>query len=231
MQKVLVCDDEHDITESIAIHLKNDGYKVFKCYNGKEAIECLKKNHLDLVIMDIMMPGDNGIKTVEKIRDDSDVPVIFLSAKSEDEDKILGLETGADDYMTKPYNPRELKARVRSLLKRSSITTKKSDKDVYATGGLKLNKNTKTVTLSGRSIKLTSIEYNILLYFMRNMGKVLSSNDIYKEVWNQETAFNIGNSVAVHIRHLRKKIEKNSKAPKYIKVVWGIGYKMEDLSK
>lgn len=227
MKNILVCDDDKEIAESIEIYLTHDGYKVHKCFNGKDAITYLKKNHVDLVIMDIMMPGENGIKVVEKIRDDNDVPVIFLSAKSEDSDILRGFDAGGDDYLTKPYNPLELKARVKSILKRSSITKEKSEKDIYTTGNIKIDKTKKTVTLNDKPLKLTPIEYKILFYFLKNAGKVLSSNDIYKEVWNESEAFNIENTVAVHIRHLRSKIEKSSKNPKYIKVVWGIGYKME----
>lgn len=227
MKQIIVCDDDQEINESISIFLKSDGYKVFKCYNGKEARKCLNKNHIDLIIMDIMMPGDDGLKTVSKIRDTSTVPIIFLSAKSEINDKVNGLEIGGDDYITKPFDPKELKARVKSLLKRSSITSEKKDKKQYKTGNLKLDVDTKKITLGSHVLKVTPIEYKITLFFMKNLGKVLSSNDIYKEVWIESEAFNIENTVAVHIRHLREKIEKNSKEPKYIKVVWGIGYKME----
>lgn len=229
MKQIIVCDDDLEIAESLSLFLQDD-YKVFECHNGKEALDCLNKNHIDLMVMDIMMPGEDGLKTVARIRDDgNNVPVIFLSAKSEDTDKITGLNIGGDDYMTKPFNPLELKARVKSVLKRSSITNDKKEKNVYKTGNLKINKTTKTVTLSNKELKFTPIEFNILVYFMKNLGKVLSSNDIYKEVWNESAAFNIENTVAVHIRHIREKIEKNSKEPKYIKVVWGIGYKMEEV--
>lgn len=227
MKQIIACDDDTAIAESIAIFLKKDGYKVFECHNGKEVLECLKKKHIDLIIMDVMMPGEDGFKTVQRIRDESSVPVIFLSAKSEDTDKIHGLNIGGDDYMTKPFNPLELSARVKSILKRSSITVEKTDKKQYKTGNLKIDHTTKKITLNNKELKVTPIEYNILLYFMKNLGKVLSSNDIYKEVWNESEAFNIENTVAVHIRHIREKIEKNAKDPKYIKVVWGIGYKME----
>lgn len=229
MKQIIVCDDDLEIAEYLCIQLKNEGYKVLECHNGKEALNTLKKNHVDLIIMDVMMPGEDGIKTVSRIREESNVPVIFLSAKSEDNDKIMGLNIGGDDYMTKPFNPLELKARVKSILKRSSITSEQKDKGQYKTGNLKINTATKTVTLGTKAIRFTPIEFNILVFFMKNLGKVLSSNDIYKEVWNQSSAFNIENTVAVHIRHIREKIEKNSKEPKFIKVVWGIGYKMEDI--
>lgn len=228
IKQIIVCDDDLEIAEYLHIQLKNDGYKVFECHNGKEALNTLKQNHIDLIIMDVMMPGEDGIKTVSRIREESNVPVIFLSAKSEDNDKIMGLNIGGDDYMTKPFNPLELKARIKSILKRSSITNEKKEKNIYKVGNLKINNSTKTVMIGTKALKFTPIEYNILLYFMKNLGKVLSSNDIYKEVWNESSAFNIENTVAVHIRHIREKIEKNSKEPKYIKVVWGIGYKMED---
>ena len=224
---ILVCDDDHEINESIAIFLKSEGYRVLKCYNGKEALTNMNKNHIDLVIMDVMMPGEDGIKTVMRIRETSQVPVIFLSAKSEDKDKILGLNVGGDDYITKPFNILELKARIKSILKRSSLTSEKLNKKQYKVGNLKLNLDTKVVSMRSKPIKLTPIEFKILAFFMKNIGKVLSSNDIYKEVWNESEAFNIENTVAVHIRHIREKIEKDSRDPKYIKVVWGIGYKME----
>lgn len=226
---ILICDDDESICESISISLQNDGYKTIKCKNGKEAINALKKQHIDLVIMDIMMPGDDGIKTVSKIRDESSVPVIFLSARSELNDKVSGLNIGGDDYMTKPFEMLELKARIQSILKRSSPSSAGKTNKSYSIGDLKINLESKTVTLKNTTIKFTPIEYKILLHFMKNPGKVLSSNDIYKEVWNESEAYNIENTIAVHIRHIREKIEKDTQNPKYIKVVWGIGYKMEAL--
>lgn len=228
-KQIIICDDDESISESIAISLKNDGYKSIRCKNGKEAIAALNKNHVDLIIMDVMMPGEDGIKTVGRIRENSDVPIIFLSAKSELNDKLSGLSIGGDDYMTKPFEMLELKARVKSIIKRSSSTEEKKSKKQYKVGNLKVNLDTKQVTLRNKPIKLTPIEYKILLYFIKNPGKVLSSNDIYKEVWNESEAYNIENTIAVHIRHIREKIEKDSREPKYIKVVWGIGYKMEAL--
>lgn len=225
--QIIVCDDDADINESIAISLKHDGYKVIKCFNGKEAINALDKNHIDLIIMDIMMPGEDGIKTVERIRETNDVPIIFLSAKSELNDKLTGLNTGADDYITKPFEMLELKARIKSVIKRSSTTIEKLEKKEYSIGNIKVDQDTKTVTIRNKPVKFTPIEYKILVYFIKNAGKVLSSNDIYKEVWNESEAYNIENTIAVHIRHIREKIEKDSREPKYIKVVWGIGYKME----
>lgn len=226
-QKILICDDDFDITETTAIFLKNAGYKVFKCYNGKEALSCLNKNHIDLVIMDIMMPGENGLTTVSRIRETSSVPIIFLSAKSEISDKVTGLDIGADDYMTKPFAKEELISRIKAILKRSTIATETTNKNTYEVGSLKIDHAAKVITLNDKSVKLTPIEYKILAYFMKNTGKVLSSNDIYKEVWEDNEAYNIENTIAVHIRHIREKIEENTKDPKYIKVVWGIGYKME----
>lgn len=227
--QIIVCDDDADINESIAISLRHDGYKVIKCFNGKEAISALDKNHIDLIIMDIMMPGEDGVKTVARIRETSDVPIIFLSAKSELNDKLAGLNIGGDDYMTKPFEMLELKARIKSIIKRSSSTIEKTEKKQYKIGNIKVDQDTKTVTIRNKPIKFTPIEYKILVYFIKNAGKVLSSNDIYKEVWNESEAYNIENTIAVHIRHIREKIEKDSREPKYIKVVWGIGYKMEAL--
>ena len=227
--QIIVCDDDVDINESIAISLRHDGYKVIKCFNGKESINALEKNHIDLIIMDIMMPGEDGIKTVSRIRETSDVPIIFLSAKSELNDKLSGLNIGGDDYMTKPFEMLELKARIKSIIKRSSSTIEKSEKKQYKIGNIRVNQDTKIVTIRNKPIKFTPIEYKILVYFIKNAGKVLSSNDIYKEVWNESEAYNIENTIAVHIRHIREKIEKDSREPKYIKVVWGIGYKMEAL--
>lgn len=227
--QILICDDDVDINESLSIYLKKDGYKIIKCFNGKEALAALDKNHVDLIIMDVMMPGEDGIKVVERIRETSDVPIIFLSAKSELNDKIKGLEIGGDDYMTKPYEILELKARIKSIIKRSSATTEKKEKKEYKIGNLRIDQDSKQVTLRNKPIKFTPIEYKIIVYFAKNPGKVLSSNDIYKEVWNESEAYNIENTIAVHIRHIREKIEKDSREPKYIKVVWGIGYKLEAL--
>lgn len=228
-KQIIICDDDESINESIAISLRNDGYKTIQCNSGKEALAALNKNHVDLIIMDVMMPGEDGLKTVARIRETSDVPIIFLSAKSELNDKLSGLSVGGDDYLTKPFEMLELKARIKSIIKRSSSTDEKKQKKQYKTGNLKLDLDTKEVTLRSKPIKLTPIEYKILLYFIKNPGKVLSSNDIYKEVWNESEAYNIENTIAVHIRHIREKIEKDSREPKYIKVVWGIGYKMEAL--
>ncbi|MBR1454348.1 MAG: response regulator transcription factor [Lachnospiraceae bacterium] len=228
-QKILMCDDDFDIVTTTSIFLKNEGYKVFKCYNGKEALDCLNKNKIDLVIMDIMMPGDNGLTVVSKIRETSNIPIIFLSAKSEINDKVTGLDIGADDYMTKPFAREELMSRIRAVLKRANMSVEANTQNQYVIGDLTLDHTSKSVTLNDKPVKLTPIEFKILSFFMKNKGKVLSSNDIYKEVWEDNEAYNVENTIAVHIRHIREKIELDTKDPKYIKVVWGIGYKMEAL--
>lgn len=227
MKQILICDDEKEIVDSVDIYLSDAGYKVIKCYRGKEAIEKIKTFRVSIVIMDVMMPEMDGIKTVKKIREFSDVPIIFLSAKSEDTDKIAGLSIGGDDYMTKPFNFLELKTRIETILKRSEITTTKQSKGEYTAGNITLNLSSKTVLVKNKEVKLTPIEFNILKYFMQNVGKVLSSNEIYKIAWDEDAAFNIENTIAVHIRHIRSKISKVDKTSDYIKVVWGIGYKME----
>ena len=213
MKQILVCDDDEDITESIAIFLKKEGYKIFKCYNSKEALDCINKNHIDLVLMDIMMPGVNGLSTVSKIRETNSVPIIFISAKSEIADKVTGLNIGADDYITKPFHVDELKARINSVLKRSSLTDNSKVKKQYVVGNLELDNESKVVYMNGEELKFTPIEYKILCYFMKNPNKVLSSNDIYKEVWNESSAFNIENTIAVHIRHIREDPQLPPAAP------------------
>lgn len=227
MYNVLVCDDDKAIVKSIEIYLKAEGYEVFSAYNGRQALDILSEKEIHCVVMDIMMPEMDGISAVLKIRESSSVPVIFLSAKSEDTDKIAGLGFGGDDYVTKPFSPLELCARVKSQIRRyvsfPSIVQKES---VLTTGGLLLDMDAKRVTLDGEEIKLTATEYKILEYLMLNMGKTLSSNQIYENVWN-ENAFSTEKTVTVHIRRIREKIEIDTKNPKYIKVVWGIGYKME----
>lgn len=229
MITVLACDDDKSIVDSIELFLEKDDIRVVKCTNGKEAREKFSKTKIDLIIMDIMMPVEDGIKAVKKIREQSDVPVIFLSAKSEIEDKVYGLEIGGDDYMTKPFSPKELRARIKAILKRTSKKPKTTNNSILKTGSLIVNTTKKQVLIKNKPIKVTKTEYNMLLYFMHNIGKIVSSTDIYKEVWDNVEAYSIENTIAVHIRNLRKKIEKNSKGPKYIKVVWGIGYKMENI--
>lgn len=225
---ILVCDDDHAIVDAIEIYLKQDGYTVLKAYDGLEAIEMLKKNEVHLLLIDIMMPRMDGIRATMKIRETSSVPIIFLSAKSEDVDKILGLNIGADDYITKPFNPLELNARVKSLLRRytqfGAISNAKPT--IFRSGGLVVDDERKEVTVDGEIVKLTPIEYRILLLLMQNQGKVFSISQIYENIWNED-AISGDNTVAVHIRHIREKIEINPKEPRYLKVVWGVGYKID----
>ncbi len=233
MYNVLVCDDDKDIVEAISIYLETAGYAVVKAYDGFEALDKIKTEEIHLVIIDIMMPNMDGIMATRKIRELSQVPVIFLSAKSEDADKILGLDIGADDYVTKPFNPLELVARVKSQIRRytqlGSITETVSDDDiVIVNGGLVINDSAKSVTVDGDEVKLTPIEYNILKYLTENRGRVFNTNQIYEAVWDED-AVGSDNIIAVHIRHIREKIEINPKEPRYLKVVWGQGYKVEKL--
>ena len=231
MFKILVCDDDKEIVEAIEIYLTQEGYEVLKAYDGEEAIQTLKKEHVDLLIMDVMMPRLDGIRATLKIREENSLPIIILSAKSEDADKILGLNIGADDYVTKPFNPLELVARAKSQLRRYTqlgSTVQDEKKEVYEVGGLSINDELKEVTVDGESVRLTPIEYNILLLLVKNQGKVFSIDQIYENIWNEE-AIGADNTVAVHIRHIREKIEINPKEPRYLKVVWGVGYKIENL--
>ena len=229
MMNILVCDDEKEIVDAIEIYLMQEGYHIIKAYDGEQAIEALKKNDVHLLIIDIMMPKLDGIHATLKIREYSSIPIIFLSAKSEDMDKILGLNIGADDYITKPFNPLELIARVKSHLRRYTKFGNLAcdDNNIYKTGGLVINDETKEVTVDGENVKLTPIEYNILLLLVKNQGRVYSIDQIYEHAW-EEPAYNSDNTVAVHIRRIREKIEINPKEPKYLKVVWGIGYKIEN---
>lgn len=229
MAKILVCDDDKEIVEAIEIYLTQDGHQVLEAYDGIEAVEILKKESVDLLIMDIMMPRMDGIRATLKIREKHNIPIIILSAKSEDADKILGLNIGADDYITKPFNPLELVARVKSHLRRYmqlGSTTIKESEAIYTVGGLAINDDLKEVTVDGERVKLTPIEYNILLLLVKHQGKVFSIDQIYENIWN-ENAVGVDNTVAVHIRHIREKIEINPKEPRYLKVVWGVGYKIE----
>ena len=231
MFKILVCDDDKEIVEAIEIYLTQEGYEVLKAYDGEEAIQTLKKEHVDLLIMDVMMPRLDGIRATLKIREENSLPIIILSAKSEDADKILGLNIGADDYVTKPFNPLELVARAKSQLRRYTqlgSTVQDEKKEVYEVGGLSINDELKEVTVDGESVRLTPIEYNILLLLVKNQGKVFSIDQIYENIWNED-AIGVDNTVAVHIRHIREKIEINPKEPRYLKVVWGVGYKIEKL--
>lgn len=224
---ILICDDDREIVDAIEIYLKQDGYRIFKAYDGAQAIRILEREDIHLLIMDVMMPRLDGIRATLKIRESSSIPIILLSAKSEDTDKILGLNIGADDYITKPFNPLELQARVKSNLRRyTTLGSIEGGKAIYKTGGLILNDENKQITVDGEPVKLTPIEYNILLLLMKNQGKVFSINEIYENIWNEE-AIGADNTVAVHIRHIREKIEINPKEPRYLKVVWGVGYKIE----
>ena len=230
METILVCDDDREIVEAIDIYLSQEGYNILKAYDGMEALEVLKNNEVHLLIIDVMMPKLDGLRATLKIRQESSIPIIILSAKSEDADKILGLNVGADDYVTKPFNPLELTARVKSQLRRYTKLGNKAsvNENLYQTGGLVINDDLKEVTVDGESVKLTPIEYNILLLLVKNQGKVFSINQIYENIWNEE-AIGADNTVAVHIRHIREKIEVNPKDPRYLKVVWGVGYKVEKI--
>lgn len=226
---ILVCDDDKEIVEAIEIYLMQEGYNVEKAYDGIQAVEIMKNKKIDLMIIDVMMPKLDGIRATLQIRKESRVPIIILSAKTEDADKILGLNVGADDYVTKPFNLLELVARVKSQLRRyTTLSSNDAAGDkVYEAGDLLVNDDLKKVTVDGEEVKLTPIEYNILLLLLKNKGKVYSINEIYESIWNEE-AIGADNTVAVHIRHIREKIEINPKEPRYLKVVWGVGYKIED---
>ena len=234
MQKILVCDDDKQIVEAISIYLTGAGYQVIKAFDGYDVLKILEKENVDLIILDVMMPGLDGIRTTLKIREKSSIPIIILSAKGEDTDKILGLNIGADDYITKPFNPLEMVARVKSQLRRytqlGNMNEQSKGEAIYSCGGLVINDDTKEVSVDGELVKLTPIEYNILLLLVRNAGKVFSIDEIYTSIWNEE-AIGADNTVAVHIRHIREKIEINSRKPKYLKVVWGVGYKIEKQGK
>lgn len=225
---ILVCDDDREIVEAIEIYLQQEGYQVYKCYDGEQALQVLLQQEIHLLIIDVMMPKLDGIRATLKIRENSSIPIIILSAKSEDSDKILGLNIGADDYVTKPFNPLELVARVKSQLRRYTQLGNASDnnQEIYQVGGLAINDDLKEVTVDGEQVKLTPIEYNILLLLVKNQGKVFSIEQIYENIWNED-AIGADNTVAVHIRHIREKIEINPKEPRYLKVVWGVGYKIE----
>ena len=226
---ILVCDDDKEILEAITIYLQNEGYTVLKAANGLEALQVLEENDIHLVIMDIMMPKLDGMRATVKIRENKNIPVIMLSAKSEDTDKIIGLNMGADDYIAKPFNPLELIARVKSQLRRyTTLGSLETKVNVFQTGGLEIDDESKCVTVDGEEVKLTPVQYKILKLLTANAGRVFSIDEIYEKVWN-ENAFGAENTVAVHIRRIREKIEINPKEPKYLKVVWGIGYKVEKI--
>ncbi len=227
MYNILICDDEKDIVNALKIYLTDANYNFFEAYNGKEALEVIRQNDIHLVLLDIMMPELDGIQAMVKIRETSNVPIILLTAKSEDADKVLGLTVGADDYITKPFNPIEVSARVRSQLRRyMQLGGGMVKPDVVRIGGIELDDKEKAVTLDGEPISLTPTEYDILKLLMQNPGQVFSPREIYQRIWN-DLPYGSENTVAVHIRHLREKLEINPAEPRYLKVVWGQGYKCE----
>ncbi len=227
MYNILICDDERDIVSALKIYLEAENYNTFSAFNGNEALEAVENNDIHLVLLDIMMPECDGITAIARLREFSNIPVILLTAKSEDTDKILGLNIGADDYITKPFNPVEVIARVRSHLRRyMELGSGKSLRNGYTVGNIQLDDDAKAVFVDGENITLTPTEFEILKLLMKNKGKVLSPKEIYRAVWNDE-AFGGENTVAVHIRHIREKIEINPAEPRYLKVVWAHGYKME----
>ena len=224
---VLVVDDDREIVESISIFLSGEGYKALKAYDGIEALEILSENEVHLMILDIMMPKLDGIKTLMKLRESRNIPVILLSAKSEDADKIFGLTAGADDYVTKPFNPSELMARVKSQLRRyTTLGSIGKQKGEIVIDGLCVNTESKSVKVDGENVRLTPVEYKILELLARNRGKVFSAEDMYSNVWNEQNAVG-DNTIAVHVRHIREKSEINPKEPRYLKGVWGVGYKID----
>ncbi len=232
MKNILVCDDDKEIVDAIEIYLQQEGYHIIKAYDGEQALKVLGEQEIHLLIIDVMMPRLDGIRATLKIREESSIPIIILSAKSEDADKILGLNIGADDYVTKPFNPLELVARVKSQLRRYTQlgNVAENNNRIYRVGGLVINDDLKEVVVDDELVRLTPIEYNILLLLVKNQGKVFSINQIYESIWNED-AIGADNTVAVHIRHIREKIEINPKEPRYLKVVWGVGYKIEKSAK
>ena len=227
MYNILVVDDDKEIVKAIEIYLGKENYKIFKAYDGEQALNQIKTNNIQLVILDIMMPQKDGIETLEEIRKDKRIPVIMLSAKSEDIDKINGLNCGADDYVTKPFNPVELIARVNALIRRyTQFGTIEEKKNLIKSGELVIDDELKKISVDGQEVKLTPTEYNILKFLTQNKGKVFSIDEIYTNVWDEES-YAAENIIAVHIRHIREKIEINPKEPKYLKVIWGVGYKVE----
>jgi len=227
MHNILICDDDKDILAALRIYLSTEGYRLFEASNGLDAVETVRNNNIQLVLLDVMMPGMDGITATARIRECSNVPIVLLTAKSEDGDKVLGLQIGADDYITKPFTPIEVLARVRSQLRRyTRLGGQVAQPDRFAVGGVELDDAARQVTVDGEPVALTPMEYSILRLLIRHPGRVYSSEQIYEEVWNENANGSAG-AVAVHIRHLREKIEINPSEPQYIKVVWGIGYKME----
>lgn len=227
MANILICDDERDIVSALKIYLSSEGYSLYEAYTGREALEVVHKHEIHLILMDIMMPEMDGISATARLREECNIPIILLTAKGEDTDKVLGLNVGADDYITKPFNPLDVLARVRSQLRRyTTLGGMEQKPSKLIIGSIALDDDTKTVTVDGEAVSLTPIEYNILLLLMRHPGRVYSSAQIYEQVWN-ESAIGSEGAVAVHIRHLREKLEINPSEPRYLKVVWGLGYKME----
>ena len=231
MYRILICDDQKDIVNALKIYLTPEGYDLYEAYNGQEAVELCRKTPMDLILLDVMMPVMDGVTATAKIREFSNAPIILLTAKSETEDKVLGLNVGADDYITKPFVPVEVLARIRSQLRRySRMDSRTEDKETLTIGGISLDDRTKSVTVEGEPVSLTPTEYSILHLLMSNPGKVYSTKALYEAVW-QEAALGSEGSVAVHIRHLREKIEINPSEPRYLKVMWGQGYKLDGESK
>lgn len=233
-ETILVVDDNKEIVYSISELLKYEGYQVVKAYDGIEALEALTKQHIDLILLDVMMPRMNGLSALMKLREKSRIPVIILSAKTEESDKVSGLVLGADDYIEKPYNPTELIARVKAHLRRYHVwggESPKAKKDAIVNGGLVLDKNQRIIIVEGEEVKLTATEYKMLEFFMEHLGQVFSAEQIYENVWKEEAGYSVENTVMVHIRHIREKIEIDARKPRYVKVVWGIGYKMEKVEK
>ena len=227
MYRILICDDQKDIVNALRIYLTPEGYDLYEAYNGQQAVELCKEKQMDLILLDVMMPVMDGVTATAKIREFSNAPIILLTAKSETEDKVLGLNVGADDYITKPFVPVEVLARIRSQLRRySRMDNRTEDKEVLTIGGISLDDRTKSVTVEGEPVNLTPTEYSILHLLMTNPGKVYSTKTLYEAVW-REAALGSEGSVAVHIRHLREKIEINPSEPRYLKVMWGQGYKLE----
>ncbi|MCL2247700.1 MAG: response regulator transcription factor [Oscillospiraceae bacterium] len=230
MAGILICDDDREIAAAIAVYLKNEGYETFLAHDGREALKVLDNNEIQLIIMDIMMPKMDGLSATMEVRKSRNIPIIMLSAKSEDTDKIIGLSAGADDYITKPFNPLELIARVKSQIRRFTVfgSAPSPEDGVFTVGGLTIDDNHKSVTVDGDSVRLTPLEYKIALLLIRNPGRVFSIEQIYENVWGED-AFCADNAIAVHIRRIREKIEIDPKNPRYLKVVWGLGYKMEKI--
>ena len=233
MANILICDDERDIVSALKIYLSSEGHTLFEAYTGREALETVRKNDIHLVLMDIMMPEMDGVTATAKLREEYNIPIILLTAKSEDTDKVLGLNVGADDYITKPFNPIEVLARVKSQLRRYTTLGGKAVAEegdgALRNGTILMDDEAKSVTVDGEPVSLTPIEYNILRLLMKNLGRVFSTAQIYEQVWN-DPALGSENTVAVHIRHLREKIEIDPANPRYLKVVWGLGYKMEKMA-